>query len=479
NGLPWDGGEKVWHANIYEIADPSSSWRPAGTLPQPLAYGAALFDGEQLWLIGGCDSHGATEKVWRGQKVDGLWSWKPAPPLPRASSFHRAALLEDQLFVLPGGTDSSGAQGLTSDFWSLNVKEQGAAWQAESPFPGTPRAKASMVTQKLGDGQVALFVFGGESPTPDGAGPGDGILQDAWRFLPNIGWQPLPALPAPTAAAPAVAVGASHILLFPGDDGSLRRTDPAVHPGFPNKIHAFHTITDTWALVGEHPSPVVTTTVLSWADAFTFVSGETRPGVRTPALTRVRLAKPVPALSWLDWTVLALYLAALVAMGSWFARRNKKSDDFFVAGQRIPWWAAGLSIYGTQLSAITFLATPALAFATDMRYAPTWLGILFVVPLITRVFLPYFRRLDIRTAYEYLEHRFSRTVRQVGSASFVVMQTARMGIVVYLPALALSMVTGLDVRMCIAVTGVLATMYTVLGGMEAVVWTDVLQVFVL
>ena len=102
-----------------------------------------------------------------------------------------------------------------------------------------------------------------------------------------------------------------------------------------------------------------------------------------------------------------------------------------------------------------------------------------MAPIVVIFYLPFFRRPEISTAYEYLERRFGLSIRLFGSASFMAFQVARMAIVVFLPSLALSTVTGVDVYLCIATIGVMATLYTVLGGMEAVVWTDVLQVFVL
>jgi len=474
---PWEGGRKVWQDRIWSLEPDATAWREAGRLPAPRAYGAAVAAEGWLWLLGGCDEDGATAETWRLRLgPEGLARTEPGPALPRASAFHAAALADGRIWLLPGGTDATGMEGQAAGLWSLDPARPQDGWSEHPACPGGPRAKAALAAQKLGDGREALFLFGGERP-------GDGVLADAWRFLPGepdeAAWSRLADLPRPAAAAPAAALGASHLLLFGGDDGSQRGGDPAHHPGFPAEVHAFHTITGTWAPAGRMETPVVTTHAVDWQGGLVLVSGETRPGVRTAAVQRVEPAPPAPALGRLDWVVLVLYLAALVGMGAWFSRRTRGSDDYFVAGQRIPWWAAGLSIYGTQLSAITFLATPALAYATDLRYAPTWIGILLVVPLVTKVFLPHFRRGNLRTAYEYLERRFSRPVRQIGSGCFLVMQTARMGIVVYLPALALATVTGLDVRACILVTGVLATLYTVLGGMEAVIWTDVLQVFVL
>jgi SSS family solute:Na+ symporter len=181
----------------------------------------------------------------------------------------------------------------------------------------------------------------------------------------------------------------------------------------------------------------------------------------------------------LNWVILVAYLATLVAVGIRFTRREKSTDDFFLAGRRIPWWAAGLSIFGTQLSAITYLAMPARAYGTDWSLLPLNIGILVIAPVVVHVYLPLFRRLNVTTAYEYLERRFHVSLRLFGSLSFILFQLGRMGVVILLPALALSAVTGLSVYLCIALIGVLSTLYTALGGMEAVIWTDALQSVVL
>jgi len=163
----------------------------------------------------------------------------------------------------------------------------------------------------------------------------------------------------------------------------------------------------------------------------------------------------------------------------YFSRREKTTDDFFKAGGRVPWWAAGLSIYGTQLSAITFMAIPAKTFATDWRYFMQNMAILMMAPLIIFLVLPFFRRLNVTTAYEYLEKRFNVGARLFGSVLFMLLHLGRIGIILFLPSIALSVVTGIDVRVCIVVMAVLSILYTVLGGIEAVIWTDVLQVVVL
>jgi len=186
----------------------------------------------------------------------------------------------------------------------------------------------------------------------------------------------------------------------------------------------------------------------------------------------------VPKFDWVNYSVVGLYLLVLVWLGFRFSQ-HKDTNDYFRAGQRIPWWAAGVSIFGTQLSAITFMAIPAKTYATDWSYLTFNLTILLVAPVVTALFIPLFHRLSITTAYEYLEDRFNLTARLLGSGMFILLQLGRIGIVLLLPSLALNLVTGVDVFICIVIMGVLSIIYTVLGGIEAVIWTDVLQVVVL
>ena len=158
--------------------------------------------------------------------------------------------------------------------------------------------------------------------------------------------------------------------------------------------------------------------------------------------------------------------------------KKRLRTSFWGAGG-VPWWAAGLSIFGTQLSAITFMAIPAKAYATNWVQFLFNMGIIATAPLIVFCFLPFYRRQNVTTAYEYLEKRFNVVIRLIGSTLFIIFQIGRLGIVLLLPSLALSVVTGINVHLCILIMGILSTLYTVMGGIEAVIWTDVLQVFVL
>ncbi len=264
-------------------------------------------------------------------------------------------------------------------------------------------------------------------------------------------------------------LGEAHVAVLSGSTGRFAHLPPEQNPLFPTTVLGYHTLTDTWTEVGDLPQGVVTTPAFLVGGDTVLVSGEIRPGVRTTRGFRGRLAPQRRTLGLLNYAFVAGYLLLLVAMGVFFSRRNRGTGDFFLAGRRVPWWAAGLSIYATQLSAITFLGAPAITFAGDWVVAPSWLMIPAIAPVIVVFFLPFFRRQGVITAYEYLDRRFGLGARLFGSASFIVFQLARMAVVIYLPALALQAMTGIDVSICIVTAGVLATLYTVVGGMEAVV----------
>ena len=337
-------------------------------------------------------------------------------------------------------------------------------------------------SSRVGDRGAALHWVGGERVVRDADGQvRRAVLTDAWRyFFDDARWEPFTPPPHSVMAGAAVAYGPSHALVFGGVPADLGTPDPATHPGFSRHIQAYHAITDSWAVVGEMPESVVTSAAAVAPDGRIWLaSGEVRPGIRTPMVRAFRVADSAGSFGWLDGSVLVVYLAALVGLGAWFSRREAGTADYFLAGRRIPWWAAGISLYATQLSAITYLATPAVAFAGDWRILPSLVMILTVAPIVVRFYLPFYRRLGVTTAYEYLERRFDPWVRAYGSLAFLLFQLGRMAVVVYLPALALAAVTGFDLRWSIVAMGVLATVYTVLGGIEAVIWTDVLQALVL
>ncbi len=181
---------------------------------------------------------------------------------------------------------------------------------------------------------------------------------------------------------------------------------------------------------------------------------------------------------WVNFTTLGVYLTLMVGIGVYWSFQNRSTDDFFRGGQRVPWWAAGLSIFATMLSSITFMGIPAQSYANGWGFF-LQNAFFLVTPIVVWIYLPFYRQLDVTSAYEYLERRFSRATRLFASLLFMLFQAGRIAVVLFLPALALSTVSRFDIRVCIVLMGILCIVYTVLGGIQAVIWTDVCQAVVL
>ena len=181
----------------------------------------------------------------------------------------------------------------------------------------------------------------------------------------------------------------------------------------------------------------------------------------------------------LDFAVLVAYLLGMAGMGFYFMRRNRTADAYFKAGGKLPWWVVSLSIYATMFSSITFMSVPAMSYAGDMSYFAISFGIPILALVTVRWYLPFFRRLNLTSAYEYLEVRFNLPCRLFASAAFILFMVARTAIVAYLPSLALCAVTGLDINLAIGIVTAITILYCTVGGVEAVIWSDFVQSVIL
>ncbi len=185
------------------------------------------------------------------------------------------------------------------------------------------------------------------------------------------------------------------------------------------------------------------------------------------------------ALPAIDLAVLVVYLVGTVALGLWVGRRSRNTEEFMTAGRRIPAWAVGLSIFGTYVSSISFLALPGKAYASNWNAFVFSLAIPLAAWVSVKWFVPFYRKAGALSSYEHLERRFGPWARTYAVLCFLLTQLARMGTILYLLALALSPLTGWSVPWLIVATGGMVIIYTLFGGMEAVIWTDVMQSIVL
>jgi len=182
---------------------------------------------------------------------------------------------------------------------------------------------------------------------------------------------------------------------------------------------------------------------------------------------------------WIDIALVIISLIVTLGAGFYFASRQKSSDQYFAGSKTIPAWAIGVSIFATLISSVTFLAYPAAAYKSNWILLVQGLMVPIVLVCIIWIIVPLFRKVIRLSTYEYFERRFGVFARMYSSIAFVLTHFSKMGTVLYLVSLALATLTGLDVTTYILMLSVVIILLTLLGGMEAVIWMDVIQGFLL
>ncbi|MBT8044603.1 MAG: hypothetical protein KJO79_06605, partial [Verrucomicrobiae bacterium] len=517
-----NGQPKVFHRSAFSIKlkakglEAEGDWKTANSLPVALAYGASVslpHDGSALFIGGneGFDGTKRSTEVYRVSLDGDSIVYTPVAQLPRGVTNIAATLVGKTVYVFSGVS----INGAVQQFLALDTSgSDPSAWKWESlPWPERAAGHAARARGNYTIGSMGgkVYIFGGRAthdPSDHAMAEVDinemhalDFFRDCYSFdTQTERWSRIADLPYGISAAPSTALpsGASHLLMFGGVDVNFLRDlqdsdkypDLNVqrqgfhHPGFPRTIWGYHSITNTWAKHGEIPSnqkAPVTAPMIIEGQSFAILSGEWSPKLRSPNILTGLVSNTPATFGWLNWVVVAFYLLAMVAVGYWFMKRESASstEAYFRGGQKIPSWVAGLSIFATMLSALTFMGIPARAYATDISWWIGQLTILIVAPIVAFCYLPFFRKLNVTSAYEYLERRFGVAVRIFASLSFILFHIGRIAIVLYLPALAIAAVTGIDVTTAILIMSVLCIIYTVMGGIEAVVWTDAIQALVL
>ena len=436
----------------------------------------------------------------------------PIPYLPKALDNFAATYHDGTIWV--AGGQCFGVP--NKEVYSLQYPGDAKEWTLAATLPDECRLQPCVAVQNTASG-YCLFVFGGYQPKIDSLGLAPAVHTDAvympvselkkgnasasqWkRTAPASVWVDNTQDGVRELCRQAIvgstctSIGYSHVAFFGGvdyeiflsaiqgrQDSLYLRHTPEWYR-FRKDVLTYHTITDAWGLLpgdsllaraGACLTPEV------GGKGWSYSGGELMPGVRSADVTHVDVINE-KNFGWLNWMVLAIYLLAMLGMGFYFMRKEKGADDFFKGGGRIPWWAAGISIYATMLSAITYMTIPAKAYTTDWTYYPMlWMILLISFPVI-KYYLPYFRKLNVTSAYEVLEQRFNLATRLLASFLFCVFMIVRMAMVLYLPSLALTAVTGIDIYLCIVLMGLITIIYCTMGGVEAVIWGDVVQGLIL
>lgn len=497
NGMPWDGGAKSFFDDIYLITRQNDKYvgNPIGTrLPMPLAYGCSASDGKVLFCFGGYNDKRSSLAVISIRNSGQGFAADSVAALPESFEPSAAAFHSGKIYV-------HGVRNGVNCLYAFSTEKY--QWKELSGCPDRPVAEgASLVWQHNGR-EDALYLIGGRGEDGDGLYLSSAI----WEYLPvHDTWSRKMSFcdngeEKSLMYSTAFAFGSAHVIIAGGDDGvefrkrgelgeKIRPSQPGAerdslanelriafekHSGFAGGVWAYHTITNTLVQIGDYDAGLpVCTFAVPFDGQMLIPAGELRPGVRCSEIIGVTIKDPA-SFGWINYAVIIVYLMGMMGVGFYFSRKTKNTEQFFKGGSKIPWWAAGISIFATALSAITFLSIPAKAYMADWGMFMFNMAILLIVPIVIRFYLPFFRKLNVASAYQYLEERFSPSVRYLASAFFCLFMFSRVAIVLFLPSLALNAVTGLNVYVCILLMGLVTIAYCTMGGIEAVVWGDVIQ----
>ena len=294
-GPPWEGGEKVWHDDVYVLEKGTNRWITGSKLDKPIAYGVSIETEQGLVMAGGCDSQKsyADVQLVNWDAVNKKVIVEKLPSLPIETSFCKGAAIGSVVYV-SGAQTSSDPRTAKALFWKLDLSKPAAQrkWTSVEPWPGTPRNKAWIVAQKQG-GKEYLYLFGGEYSTSDSHGQiNRTYLRDVYRFDPTAkrgaAWKRMNDLPKPLAASQGVAVGDSTILLISGSSGLHVYKPVDIRPLFSTDVMAYDTNEDKFSYAGEIPLGIVTTAATIFDGSVVVPSGEIRPGIRTPLVQRLK-----------------------------------------------------------------------------------------------------------------------------------------------------------------------------------------------
>lgn len=385
------------------------------------------------------------------------------PQLPRGLSFSGAAATASRVFLA-----TADGSVIASD-----LALAGATWRQLPKYPApTTCQRVWPVTQYDGETErLHLACYSGI----------DSNELQLWRWREGRGeatdhWQKRMSLPLPEGLGAdslmaVLAHGQSNLLVFQQAGGECGAASCAQG----GTAWIYNTVIDRWRSVPIAFPAADRPVLLGSAGQVLALSNL----ADVPELSQFAFRASAKRFGWLDMSMIALYLIAMVLVGWWFKARNTSTEEFFRGGQSIPWWAAALSIHAALLSSLTYLGLPALVYRTNWIMFMGMIILILITPVIVYWIMPFFRRIDATSAYEYLSLRFNMQIRRMASALFAIFHIGRTAIILSLCGLALASVTPLAPWQSVLLMGVLSITYSTMGGVEAVVWTEALQTLVL
>lgn len=452
-----------------------ATWQePAPAVNFTRAWGAVAQSKEEMVLVGGLNADQTTSAlvervIWR----DGKLTLEPLPALPVPLAGAGAGIIERKLYVT-GGLRSLDATAAERGLYVLDLTSPADGWKELEPLPGEGTFLAAVSAQ-----YDVIQVFGGRVVTTGADGKRVyRATENSWIYRPTPleatkrrGWLVAAPLPQASAGGASVPSGQAHSYYL-GGDSTAETTSPFVlNKAGQSPVWLFHVLIDAWvdtrvALLGTRPAAVVN----QGNETVIFAGQGTEKVSSFTPIRRIR------DLSWIDYLVIVLYFALLGGIGWYFSKQKESSEQYSLGDRKIAWWAAGISMFATGASAISFMAIPALAFATNLVWTLPIFIYIAGYYVQAHVIFPLLRKLQLTSTFEYLEQRFNLALRLIASAQQCLFLTfGRAAVVLVLPSIAISTTTGLNVFVSVIVMGVLTTIYTAVGGYKAVIWTEVFQ----
>lgn len=286
---PWENGTKVWHDRVFALERPDAAWRIVGRLPRVLGYGVSVSSKRGVICVGGNNADGPCADSFILTVAKGVARTEPLPSLPIPLANAAGALLEETVYVC-GGSDQPGERTALNRLFVLDLSKATRGWRELEACWG--RARILPVAAAL-DG--AFYWVGGVALETANGHSRRVYLRDGWRYHPRRGWEQIADLPKPAAAAPSPApVFGARFFVVGGDDGSLVGFEPMErHPGFPRTVLGCDTIENEWIQAGEVAVSRAAVPAVWWRDRYVLLSGEVRPGVRSPAVWTMRSGRSV------------------------------------------------------------------------------------------------------------------------------------------------------------------------------------------
>lgn len=181
----------------------------------------------------------------------------------------------------------------------------------------------------------------------------------------------------------------------------------------------------------------------------------------------------------LDLAVIAVYLVALIGVGLFFLRHQKNKSTYFLGNRKMPWFLAGISVIATLLSTMSYLAVPGEAIRYGLGFFSSLLAFILIVPIVNYLIIPFLMKLRVTSVYEYIEVRFNLATRICAASAFIIARVIWTGLIIYMASFAIAAMTGWNIALLIILIGLVTTLYTTMGGLSAVMWTDLVQFLIL